>query len=234
MIHPVLATSVLVPLAVAAVSGNDAPVRIRLSDNVYVSGDRARVNVRTEKDGYLVVLRVDTEGRVRVLFPVDPGSSASVRGGREIELRGRGGREAFTVTEKDGAGMVFAARSDTPFNFAPFMTGQHWNLESLVPADSQPDPETAMVKLVDRMGDWHYDYDAVPYKVDAKAYRRPGYGDGYGPGYPVFYDPWYPPLYRGYGMFGGFYSSWPWLYGGGFGMRTTIVVPIRAFHGRRR
>lgn len=227
MTYSALAASLLVPMTVVAVTANDAPVRVRLSDNVYVSGDRARVNVKTEKDGYLVVLRVDAGGTVRVLFPVDPGSDAKVRGGREIEVRSRGGREAFTVSEKTGTGLVFAARSDAPFNFAPFMTGQHWNFDALVPTDANGDPEAAMVSLVDRMGDGHYDYDAVPYKVDSAGYRRPGWA--------AIYDPWYyPPLYRGYGGFGGFYSSWPWLYGPGFGMHATIVVPVRPFHGRRR
>ena len=39
----------------------------------YDRGDRARVNVRVRDDGYVVVLHTDADGRVRVLFPVDPG-----------------------------------------------------------------------------------------------------------------------------------------------------------------
>ena len=224
MKYATLAASLLVPMAVVAAAAQNAPIRVRLSENVYVSGDRARVNVKTDKDGYLVVLRVDAGGTVRVLYPVDPGNDAKVRGGKEIEVRSRGGREAFTVSEKVGAGLVFAARADTPFNFAPFMSGQHWDFDALVPADANGDPEAAMVSLVDRMGDGHFDYDALPYKVDSAAYRRPGYA--------AIYDPWYPTLYRGFLGYGGFYSSWPWLYGPGF--RATIAVPIRPFRGRRR
>jgi hypothetical protein len=223
--YATLAASFLVPLAAVVTAAQNAPIRVRLSDNVYATGDRARVNVRTEKDGFLVVLGVDAGGTVRVLFPVDPGNDTKVRGGKEIEVRSRGGREAFTVSEKTGAGLVFAARADTPFNFAPFMAGQHWDFNALVPADANGDPEAALVSLVDRMGDGHYDYDAIPYKVDSMAaHRRPGYA--------AIYDPWYPPMYRGFLGFGGFYSSWPWLYGPGFG--ATIVVPIRSFRGRRR
>lgn len=221
-----LTAAFLAPMAALAVAASDPPVRVRLSDNVYVSGDHARVNVKTAKDGYLLVLRVDTEGRVRVLFPVDPGSPATVKGGKNIEIRGRGDRDAFTVSENSGAGLVFAARSDTPFNFAQFMTGQHWNLDALAPVDSSPDPEAAMLKLVDRMGDGHYDYDAEPYTVAKGVAHRP-----MNP--MLFYDPIYGyGPYRGYP--GAFYSGYPWFYGPGFGMRTTVVIPLRHFGGRRR
>lgn len=214
-------------MAALAVAASDPPVRVRLSDEMFVRGERARVNVKTAKDGYLFVLRVDTEGRVRVLFPVDPGNDAAVKGGKTTEIRGRGDREAFTVAEEPGGGMVFAARADTPFNFKPFMTGEHWNFDALAPVDSSPDPESAMLKLVDRMGDGHYDYDAVPYTV-VKHLTRPLHN--YNP--MLFYDPIYGPHYAGFG--GAFYSGYPWFYGPRFGMRTTVVIPIRPFHGRRR
>ncbi len=75
---------------------DDPPVQIWLNqDNYLQRGDRARVNVKLAEDGYLVVLRADAKGRVRVLFPLDPGDDAFVRGGRTIEVRGRGDREAF-------------------------------------------------------------------------------------------------------------------------------------------
>jgi hypothetical protein len=219
-----IAAALLVPLTAVAVSDGSVPIHVRLSDNVYVNGDRARVNVKTEKDGYLVVLRVDTEGHVRVLFPVDPTNDASVRGGREIEIRGRGGREAFSVSEKKGSGLVLAARSDAAFNFASFMSGQHWNFDALVPQNANGDPEAALLGVLDRMGDGHYDYDAVPYSVDTYI-RRPGYGG--------FYDPWYPPFSRGYVGFYNGWSGWPWLYGPGIGIGARVVIPVRPFRGRR-
>jgi hypothetical protein len=212
-----LTASLLVPLAAFTASDN-VPVRVKLSDDVYAIGEQARVNVKVAKDGYLVVLRVDGDGNVRVIYPVDPGANDAVKGGKEIEVRSRGGREAFMVSEKGGTGLVLAARSDTPFNFSQFMNGQHWNFDALVPKDANGDPEAAMVSLVDRMGDGHYDYDAVTYRVDAHAQPRYGY-----------YDPYYPP-FRVYGGFG-YYNSWPWLYGPRFGAR--VVIPIRPFRGRR-
>lgn len=200
----------------------DTPVRIKLSDEVYVSGDRARVSVKTAKDGYLVVMRVDTEGRVRVLFPLDPTDDAKVRGGKDMEIKGRGDRDAFTVSEKKGAGLVFAAISDKPFDFAPFATGDHWNLDALVPETEKADPEAAMLSLVDRMGDKHYDYDALPYSVE-EGVRRPAY---------AMYDPfYYSPFSVGIG-YGYRYAS-PWSYYTRPGFRATVLVPIHGFRGRR-
>jgi hypothetical protein len=200
----------------------DTPVRLKLSDEVFVSGDRARVTVKTAKDGYLVVMRVDTEGRVRVLFPVNPVDSANVRGGKEFEIKGRGDRNAFTVSEKKGAGLVFAAFAEKPFDFAPFATGDHWNFDALIPEGDKPDPEAAMLSLVDRMGDKRYDYDALPYTV-AEGVRRPAY---------AMYDPfYYSPFSVGIGVGYPYMSPWPFYSRPGF--RTTIFVPIRPFRGRR-
>jgi hypothetical protein len=203
-----------------ATPATDAPVRLKLSDDVYVSGDRARVTVKTAKDGYLVVLRVDTEGRVRVLFPVDPVDNAKVQGGKEFEIKGRGDRNAFIVSEKKGAGLVFAAYSENPFDFTPFATGDHWNLDALVPEGDKPDPEAAMLSLVDRMGDKHYDYDALPYSV-GEGVRRPAY---------AVYDPFY---YSSFSVGFGYGYMSPWSFYSRPGFRTTIFVPIHPFRGRR-
>src|SRR3989442_9114778 len=104
-----LTLSLLLPAAVpspslANLSASDPPIKVWLSDDVLMRGDRARLHVKTVQDGYLVVLRADADGHIRVLFPVDPGDSSFVRGGKKLEIRGRGGREAFTVDEPQGSG----------------------------------------------------------------------------------------------------------------------------------
>jgi hypothetical protein len=206
-----------------AVPAKDTPVRLKLSDEIYVTGDRARVTVKTAKDGYLIVMRVDTEGRVRVLFPVDPVDSANVRGGKEFEIKGRGDRNAFNIAEKKGAGLVFAAFSEKPFDFAPFATGSHWNFDALVPEGDKPDPEAAMLSLVDRMGDKHYDYDALPYAVE-EGVRRPSW---------AMYDPFYHSPF-GFHVGVGYRYMSPWSFYSRPGFRTTLFVPIHGFRGRRR
>src|SRR5213593_4870241 len=71
-----------------AARADDPPVRVWLnSDGYYNRGDRAKVRVRLEEDGYLLVLQSDVDGHVRVLFPLDPSDDDFVRGGRDFELR---------------------------------------------------------------------------------------------------------------------------------------------------
>jgi len=70
----------------------------------YSRGDHARVYVSTEQDAYLTVLRIDTDGRVRVLFPQDPWDDNFVPGGRTFEVEDRDGGRAFQVDDPPGAG----------------------------------------------------------------------------------------------------------------------------------
>src|SRR5882724_11543170 len=101
----------------AAAQQDDPAVRIWLSDDGrYQRGDRAKVQVKAREDGYLVVLNVAPDGRLRVLFPLDPSDDALIRGGKKYEILGRGGREAFTVDQR-GRGTVYAAISRDPFRF---------------------------------------------------------------------------------------------------------------------
>src|SRR6266550_4331963 len=106
-----LALAPLVFLVLAPPALRDPPIKIKLSDDVYLRGERARVKVKTIENGYLLVVRADAQGRIRVLFPQEPGDAAAIRGGREVEIRSRGNREAFTVDDADGSGKILAAVS---------------------------------------------------------------------------------------------------------------------------
>src|SRR5512132_3955812 len=101
-----------------AAAGDDPAIQIWISNGRrFLPGDRAKVQVRTREDGYLVVFHADPDGTLRVLFPLDPGDDNFVRGGRKYEIRGRGGRESFDVDVSSGRGMVYAAVSRDPFRF---------------------------------------------------------------------------------------------------------------------
>lgn len=220
------------PTARATIRSPEAPVRISLSsDGYYDQGDRAKVRVRLADDGYLLVLRADVDGRVRVLFPLDPGDDDFVRGGKDYELRGRGDRETFYVDDRDGTGTVLAARSASPFRYDRFVRGDHWDYRVLDDEQIRDDPEAGLLDLVTAMSDsTHFDYDVVSYTVGdggrrpyAGYYGAPCYGCwGYGSGFrlglafgrpygycdPFLYDPffcdsfYYDPFY--YGYYGGY------------------------------
>jgi hypothetical protein len=198
-----------------AALANDPPVRVKLSDDRVAVGDKERVRVRPDRDGYLVVLQLTEAGQVKVLFPVDPDDVNRVRGGKEVEIRSRGDREAFVAT-RAGTGTVLAARSDTPFNFAAFTTQHHWNAQALSPVGTK-DGEAALVAVLDAMTRERYDYDVVNYTVRGGPGRN-GYAGPY-PGYwyTSAYDPWWP------------YYGPPF----GYGFRANVIIPFGGRRGRR-
>jgi hypothetical protein len=198
----------MIALTAPAAAGPTPPIRVTLSETTYAPGDRGRVYVRTAEDGYLVVLQVDADGRVRVLFPVDPDDDAGIKGGHKYEVRSRGDRDAFTVTARSGSGLVLAARTDRPFDFSAFVARGRWDLRSLAAEDSAGTaPDDRLLDIVERMTSAHYDYDDISYDVGAPAYYQ---------SYPVYYYGWR----GGWGGWGGWGGGWypgfyaPWSYYG--------------------
>jgi hypothetical protein len=208
--------------APAAVQPDDPAVRIWINnDRRFLAGDDAKVQVKTRDDGYLLVLHVDTEGHLRVLFPLDPRDDDFVRGGRKYEVRGRGGRESFTADSREGRGYVYAAVSPDPFKFDGYVLGDHWDYRALSPSRLPTDPEADLNDLVRRVAQGDFDYDILSYdvldRVAYSGYSTPYYtsgydygcfscGYGYGSGLSVglffgrpyyrrFYDPFYDPFF---------------------------------------
>jgi hypothetical protein len=175
--------------AAAAVFG-DPPVRIDLNERVYRPGDRARVRIRTEEDGHLLVFQVDTDGNLRVLFPLDPFDDSFVRGDRRIELDGRGDRETFIVEANEGQGWIYAAYSRLPFQVERYALGDHWDYRKLSPNRLPESPEPELTDLVRDIARASFDYDIIPYAVSGRQVARtvvrhydPFYYDCLGCGY---------------------------------------------------
>ena len=183
---------------------DDPPIRVSLN-SYYERGDNAKVRLRLAEDGYVVVLRVDADGRIRVLFPLDPSDDDFVRGGREFELRGRGGRETFYVDDRSGTGIVLAARSADPFHYDRFVRGDHWDYRALANDRVLDDPEAGLLDIVTEMADsGHFDYDVASYTIEQDGHRvyassyyrhRPSYvGIYFGSRYRCgYYDPFWDP-----------------------------------------
>ncbi len=135
--------------------------------NPYARGDRARVYVTADRDSYLTVLRIDTDGRVRVLFPQDPWDDNYVTGGRTFEVEDRGGDRAFRIDDAPGAGYVFAIVSDEKFDYSPIRT-QRDNSDYRTIANGQVrgDPYVAVTDLAERIAPTgEFDYDLAQYDV---------------------------------------------------------------------
>ena len=208
---------------VIAPATDDPPIRVWLNDNNYGPGDRATVKLRLADDGYVVVLRADGQGHLRILFPLDPGADNFVKGGKTFEVRGRGDRDAFQVDNEAGSGTIFAAVSAQPFSFTGYVLGDHWDYKVLSAQNIGDDPEADLVDLVHAMaGANHFDYDVTTYTVSAQSAAEAVY--------PTYYPcwgcgPWYPGggVFIGVGFGRGFYSNACWAdpfwcdYYGGFG-----------------
>jgi uncharacterized protein DUF4384 len=181
---------VLLPVLVLlaqAVSAQTAarPVRVWLgSSGSLAPGDPVQVYVETATDGYLVVLRAGTDGRIEVLFPGDP-SSDSYAGAGTYEIRRPGDGPAFVAAEPTGSGVVLAALSPTPLRFDEFLSAGRWSPEALVASWSGAGAEGALADIVQRMaGAGYFNYDLVPYTVAPRSYPQqtalavaPGYSN---------------------------------------------------------
>ncbi len=134
----------------------------------YARGDRARVYVSADRDAYLTVLRIDTDGRVRMLFPQDPWDDNFVPGGRTFEVEDRDGGRAFRIDDAPGAGYIFAIAADDRFDYSPILTQRdHWDYRTIADGQVRGDPYVAVTELAERIvpaGD--YDYDLAQYDVD--------------------------------------------------------------------
>ncbi len=212
-----LAASAVTPSQPAALTATaDPPIRVWFnSDGDYAQGDRAKVYTKAAENGYLLVLRADATGRVRVLFPIGPQDDQSIAQGKKYELKGRGGREAFVADAMNGHGTVLAAVSETPFKVDGFIRDGHWDTDALSTDQVRNDPEVGLLSLVQEMkpaGNGSFKYDVATYVVserydrDRYPYTAPygGYG-GWG------YDPWWGPGRLGYGFY---YRPWygPWRF----------------------
>jgi len=219
------------------------PVRVELNHEQFNRGDRARVYVETVQDGHLVVLHADPDGRVRVLFPLDPSDDDFVRGGRRFELRGRSDRDAFLVDNGDGAGTVVAVFSSDPLSYDAFVRNDHWDYRAFGggTTDLREDPLAGLLDIARRMaGETRFEYDAATYVIGdeiASNYGSGSYGStyyGYGHpyrfgvglsfGYPGYYGWGYDPFC--YDPF------WGWSCGSRYGFGYSSYYYGRPYYYR--
>lgn len=233
-------TALLGTLAVSAVlvDGPPPPITVSLNNGgQYNRGEWAQVQFKAAADGYVVVLQADGNGRVRVLFPLDPGDDNFIRGGKNYAIVGRDSRGSFYLDQAGGGGMVYAAWSKSPFQLAGFMRGDHWDFSVFDQFNAANDPEATMTDLVLQMTAQGFDYSIDRYVVytaaevaaDNATYIGVGgwpwptyYADGWSIGVSFgfgccYYDPWpyygygWYPAYGYYPWYGyGYYPGYPW------------------------
>lgn len=148
-------------------SANDgAPVRLWMNnDRRYTPGDKVRLQVDADADGYLLILHLDTEGSVRVLFPLDPRENAAVRAGRRYEVRDVSGESAFRASG-DGTGLVYTAISEDAWRFDQVTLADRWDYTRLEIDRSSANPESDLTNMLQGIaGPRGFDYDVLGYRV---------------------------------------------------------------------
>jgi len=181
ILHSLIAASLFAAAPFTAVLGaparavDAAPPGIRLwttHGEVYQRGERVRVFFRTEQDAYVTILRVDTDGRMRVLFPRQPWEDNAVRGGYTYDVPNYGRRDAFVVDDDPGIGYVFAVASSQPFTYDPFVSEDHWDLQLVADGGRiHGDPYQTLEELIQSVvpeGFTEYDTHLLPYHVERR------------------------------------------------------------------
>ena len=191
-----LTTFGLLSLLVSSAAGSDRP-RVEVwtdrGDDPYATGQGVRVHFRTEQDAYVTIMRIDTDGRVRVLFPREPWEDNFARGGRDYEVPGRDSRDAFSIDDYAGVGYIFAVVARDAFVYDALQSHDHWDYRAIADGRIHGDPYVAVTDVAERIvppgyGDW--DYDLAPYYVE-RHYDYPRFLC-YDCHSPVNYSSWSP------------------------------------------
>ncbi|MCL4864404.1 MAG: DUF4384 domain-containing protein [Gemmatimonadales bacterium] len=202
----------------STLGATEPPVRIWLNgDRRFEPGDGARVQVEARDDGYLLVLNFDTEGRVRVLFPLDPSDDGFVRGGRRYEVRTDRERNSFNAGAP-GSGFVYVALAPDPWRLRDWARGNAWDYDRIWIEAQSTDPERDLTRLVEGASSARgFDYDLLEYFVDDVEIVRYEYQPTYfsGPGVYTF-DPTCDPY---------------WSSGWYCGARTGVLVSYGRYYG---
>ena len=137
-------------------------------DDVLQPNDQVRVYFRSEFDAYMTVLRVDTDGRIQVLFPGTPWRNNWVRAQREYEVKPGPERYTFLVDDYPGQGFILAVASAGPFRYDALVAGEEWDFRALGEGGwIKGDPYEALMQIIDDIvpdSSARYDYDVLPYE----------------------------------------------------------------------
>jgi hypothetical protein len=163
------------PLSVLGRHGSLASPYIEVwtnRDDVFRRGDKVKLYFRTDVDAYVTVFRIDTDGRVRVLFPANPFEDNYARGDRDYRVDPRDDGYTFRVDDYPGEGYLFAVATLDPFVYHPLVRADHWDYR-LIGTNGRVagDPYIAVGDLITSIVPAHYadySYDIVPYFVEQR------------------------------------------------------------------
>ncbi len=129
---------------------------------VYYPGERIRIYFRATQDAHVVVYDVDTEGRVKLLFPPDPFHGTWITGGRTYVLPPQGVHWDLRISGPAGIEYVVIVASTSPFEWDEYAErlASGGVLETIT-----TDPQLGIERINQLIAPT---YEGVPYYVSAR------------------------------------------------------------------
>ena len=147
------------------------PVDLWLDQISYDRGAHMRPYFTTEPGAYVVVVRVSSDGELRVMYPERPTEQRPFVIGQFSEDRlPYRGDPSFRLYESSGTGFVFAIASYQRFDFSYFAQGRTWSTARLASYGRYGDPFQVVRGFVERVlpesAEYSLDYEV--YEVYAR------------------------------------------------------------------
>ncbi|MEP6508379.1 MAG: DUF4384 domain-containing protein [Gemmatimonadales bacterium] len=167
---------------------NAPQVDLWLDQVDYHLGDRIAPHFVTEPGAYVTIVRINSDGQLRVLYPQRPRDQQRYQKAQLVNDRVPyySGDSRFEVFESQGMGFVFAIASYDKFDFTYFSQGGEWSVARLANDGRYGDPFEIVRRFVDRtLSNSDYSMDYVSYDVYNSG-ARSRYASRYG--YHTFDD----------------------------------------------
>ena len=153
-----------------ALPGDTLQARVWLDrgdDPVLQEGDEVRLYYRTSGDAYASIFRIDTDGRISLIFPLHPDMDQAVMGGRDYRLI-FADSPRWRVDEDPGAGYFFIVASPEPMDFSlfGFDVEEGWDLSGV----GEVVYEDPYVAIDDYVAAILPNWEDVPYALDFLSY----------------------------------------------------------------
>jgi len=149
-------------------------VDVWLDEVTYDYGQRIRPLFSAENGAYVTIVRVTTDGELRVMYPKRPALQKQYVQGQTVDTRmSYAGTPIYNVYESRGTGFVFAIASYDRFDYSYFTSSGEWSVARLANTGRYGDPFEIVRMFIDRtLGDRSdYSIDYVAYEVESHNVR---------------------------------------------------------------
>jgi hypothetical protein len=172
----IVAAALAAPGAARTQEGPRPAITLALdAPDVIVGETSVRLAFTLSTDAHVLVLRLDTDGRVHFVFPATPAADTLLPGGTPIRVAAATparGATSFVIDEYPGVGYLFAIASRAPLRLEPYQHRGRWNRHALMPAGRvRGDPYVAFADLLDQLHPddaGAYGFDVLPYAVGSR------------------------------------------------------------------